>query len=137
MRMTDIWARMVTVGFGGFIGANARYLVGLWAVKKWGPDFPIGTFIINISGSFILGLFAAMALKLNWNPRLHLLIAVGFVGAYTTFSTFEVETLQLVMNGERYKAALINLLGSVIFGFAAAWLGVMAARWMTSLKVGS
>ncbi|MEP6757230.1 MAG: CrcB family protein, partial [Chthonomonadales bacterium] len=67
--MTDLCQRMMVVGAGGFFGANARYLLGLWSKKQWGPDFPYGTFIINVTGSFILGLFAALALKWNWNPR--------------------------------------------------------------------
>src|SRR2546423_9072801 len=116
------------VGLGGFVGANARYVVGQWAAQKWGATLPYGTFIINVTGSFILGLFATLTLSLGWNPNWRLLIAIGFVGAYTTFSTFEYETLQLIVNGARYREAMVNLAGSVVVGFAAAWVGVIAGR---------
>lgn len=120
----------LVVGIGGFIGANARYLVGTWAAQKWGTGFPYGTFIINVTGSFILGLFATLALRFVWNDNWRLLIAVGFVGAYTTFSTFEYESLQLVANGAK-PLALLNILGSVVAGFGAAYLGMVAARLFT------
>jgi|SRR5579872_3351769 len=123
-----MWQKLLVVGIGGFIGSNARYLVGEWAQRRWGPGFPYGTFVINISGCFILGLFATLALRLSWSPQWRLLIAVGFVGAYTTFSTFEYETLQLIVQGSRYRAAAANLLGSILVGFFAAWLGVVVAR---------
>ncbi len=123
-----MWQKLLIVGLGGFIGANARYLVGEWAQRKWGVGFPYGTFIINVTGSLVLGIFATLALSLNWRPEWRLLVAVGFVGAYTTFSTFEFETLQLIVQGSRFKAAAFNLLGSVIAGFFAAWLGVVVAR---------
>src|SRR5215813_772956 len=103
--------KYLVIGLGGFLGANARYLVGGWAQQKWGPSFPYGTFIINVSGSFILGLFATLAVRYAWNDQWRLLIAIGFVGAYTTFSTFEYETIQLIAEGRCYQAAAINLLG--------------------------
>jgi len=121
--------KCLVVGIGGFIGANARYLVGMWVQNKWGASFPYGTFVINITGSFILGLFAALTLKYAWNDHWRLLIAVGFVGAYTTFSTFEYESLMLVSEGA-WGRALVNILGSVVLGFAAAFLGVVAARFI-------
>ena len=119
--------KYLVVGLGGFIGANARFIIGSWAAGKWGTSFPYGTFIINITGCFILGLFATLLLRFAWNDNWRLLIAVGFVGAYTTFSTFEYESLQLVSQGSLPRAA-INILGSVILGFAAAFLGVVVAR---------
>lgn len=122
--------KYLIVGLGGFIGANARYLIGGWAAQKWGTSFPYGTFIINITGSFILGLFATLMLRFTWNDNWRLLIAIGFVGAYTTFSTFEYESLQLVAQGLQARAAL-NILGSVVLGFVAAYLGVVAARLLT------
>src|SRR5262245_1686303 len=110
--------KYLVVGLGGFIGANARYIVGQWAGQKWGTQFPYGTFIINITGSFILGLFATLMLRFAWNDNWRLLIAIGFVGAYTTFSTFEYETLELIAQGTWARAGM-NILGSVVFGLAA------------------
>lgn len=123
-----MWMNCLIVGLGGFVGAVARYLVGGWVQQRWGTAFPYGTFVINVSGSFILGLFATLALRFAWGEPWRLLIAIGFVGAYTTFSTFEYETLRLIAEGNRYGAAAVNLLGSVIAGFAAAYLGVVTAR---------
>lgn len=123
-----MWLKCLIVGLGGFVGANARYLLGGWVQQRWGPSFPAGTFVINVSGSFLLGLFATLALRLTWGEEWRLLIAIGFLGAYTTFSTFEYETLQLIAEGRQYGAAAFNLLGSVLIGFAAAYLGIVAAR---------
>ena len=85
------------VGLGGFLGANARYLLGSYISDRWGAVFPLGTFIINITGSFILGFFMAFAEERPFiAPSARLMFAVGFVGAYTTFSTFEYETMRLI-----------------------------------------
>lgn len=121
------WAVYCIVGTGGFIGANARFVLGRWAAQKWGTDFPWGTFLINVSGSFLLGLFAALAVRFAWNDGWRLLIAVGFLGAFTTFSTFTYESLQLMEQGRLLRAGL-NLLGSVAVGMLGVALGVAAAR---------
>lgn len=123
-----MWQKLLIVGLGGFVGANARYLASEWAYKHWGPGFPYGTLLVNVTGAFILGLFATLSLSLSWRPEWRLLIAVGFVGAYTTFSTFEYESIQLIAQGGRYREAAINIAGSVVAGFFAAWLGIVAAR---------
>jgi CrcB protein len=119
--------KYLIVGLGGFIGANLRYIVGTWAQQRWGPSFPYGTMLINVTGSFILGLFATLAVRLAWNDQWRLLVAIGFVGAYTTFSTFEFETLQLVSNGSWIRA-FANIGLSVVFGFVAAFIGVVVGR---------
>src|SRR5262249_50937923 len=83
--------RIGWVGLGGFLGANARYWLGGWVAERWGTDFPWATFVINISGSFILGLFMTLITEryaFPHAPTLRLVVAIGFVGAYTTFSTF-------------------------------------------------
>ncbi len=81
--------KYLVIGLGGFVGANARYVVAQWAAQRWGTQFPYGTFIINITGSFILGFFQILVSNFAWSDNWRLLIAIGFVGAYTTFSTFE------------------------------------------------
>jgi CrcB protein len=125
--------RYLMIGIGGFVGANARYLVAAWAAQRWGTEFPYGTFVINVAGSFVLGLFSTLALNLAWNDSVKLLVAVGFVGAFTTFSTFEVESLNLIAQGRQYSAAAVNLIGSVVLGLAAAFLGVLAGRLLVAL----
>jgi len=117
-------AAMLWVGLGGFIGANARYLLGGWVASRLGATFPYGTYVINISGSFILGFFLAFADDRAWvAPSLRLLFAVGFVGAYTTFSTFEYESMRLLQEREMLLAGLY-LIGSVLTGGIAVVLGM-------------
>jgi fluoride exporter len=117
-------AAMLWVGLGGFVGANARYLLGGWVASRFGATFPYGTYVINISGSFILGFFLAFAEDRAWvGPSLRLLFAVGFVGAYTTFSTFEYESVRLLQERELLLAGLY-LIGSVLTGGIAVVLGM-------------
>jgi CrcB protein len=118
------------VGLGGFLGANARYWLGVWITARWGTSFPWATFVINISGSFILGLLLALVLERTGMPRapvIRLVVAVGFIGAYTTFSTFELETFTLASAGSIARAAA-NAFGSLAAGFLAVWLGVWLGR---------
>lgn len=126
--------KLVIVGAGGALGAIARYLVGGWVQERWGPSFPAGTFAVNITGCFILGVFATLAMRAAWSDEWRMFVAIGFVGAYTTFSTFEYETLRLLAEGSRYRAAAINVLGSVVTGLGAAYLGVVAARLLLAAR---
>jgi CrcB protein len=112
------------VGIGGFAGANARYLLDVWITNRWPSAFPWGTFAINLSGSFILGLFMAFAQDRPWVAReSRLLFAVGFVGTYTTFSTYAYQSLRLVQGGEIALAALY-IIASVVLGLVAVFAGV-------------
>jgi CrcB protein len=120
---------ILLLALGGAAGTLARYYVGRWFNSQpWAQGFPYGTLFINVTGSFVLA-FAAV-LILERLPPGHgswfTLIGVGFCGAYTTFSTFEWETFQLVRDGS-WWAALANVLGSVLAGFAGVLLGVAAA----------
>lgn len=115
------------IGLGGMFGANARYLIGGWVTRRLGFMFPWGTFLINISGSLVLGFFVAYLLK---HPTYHyprLFFVVGFLGAYTTFSTFSVESLQLIQNG-RVVLAFSYILGSAALGVLGAWSGFMLGQ---------
>lgn len=126
----DVLQKTLWVGIGGFLGANARFWLGAWIQQRYGTAFPWGTFVINISGSFILGLFVALLserLLAPHAPTLRLVVAVGFVGAYTTFSTFEYETLALAQTGALFRA-FANAFGSLVVGFIAVWLGGVLAR---------
>jgi CrcB protein len=120
--------RFLIVGCGGFAGAVARYVVSLAVATFWTGEFPLATFLINVSGSFVLGAFSTMAAqRLSIAPEWRLFVATGFVGAYTTFSTFEYETQRLTEAGTAAWAVL-NVVSSVVVGFAAVWLGVRVAR---------
>ncbi len=121
-------ANILLIGIGGFIGAVARYEIALWIGQRWGRSFPLGTFVINVSGSFLIGLLMTlMAERIIENPQWRLLLVVGFLGAYTTFSTFEYETGALLKDGEWMYASL-NVIGSVMAGFIALKLGEVIAK---------
>ena len=120
--------RYLAVGAGGFLGAIARYALGVWIETVWRREFPLPTFVINITGCFVIGAFLTMAAeRLDIGPMARLFVATGFVGAYTTFSTFEYETHRLTETGA-WGWALLNVIGSVVAGFLAVRLGVLVGR---------
>lgn len=122
--------KYVMVGIGGCLGAIARFWLGGIIYQKMGTRFPYGTFIINISGCFLVGLMVTVLTeRTHLNANWRYLIPVGFIGAYTTFSTFEFETLAAFRDGQLLVAAL-NVALSVVLGFIAVWLGVIAGRVM-------
>jgi len=124
----DTLIKILWVGLGGFLGANTRFWLGGWIAQRYGTAFPWGTFVINVTGAFILGLFSTLITeRIIAAPNLRLLVAIGFVGAYTTFSTFEYETLTLAENGA-FLRAVANIVFSVLAGFLAVWLGAKLAR---------
>jgi CrcB protein len=109
---------------GGAVGTNARYFLGRWmATRTWSPNFPLGTFAINVTGSLLLAIVALLCRdRVTPNLRgLYVLLGVGFCGGYTTFSTFSVETWQLMEHGRWGSAALYSL-GSVLAGLVAVAL---------------
>ncbi|GFI51509.1 fluoride efflux transporter CrcB [Lachnospiraceae bacterium 62-26] len=112
----------IVVGTGGFIGAVCRYLVGMIPVKD-GCAFPIRTLMINIAGSFIIGIIAALAMKTDFlNPRIVLFLKVGICGGFTTFSSFALETTDLMKEGRLHLAVIYTAL-SVILGILAVFAG--------------
>jgi len=114
---------VVVVGLGGFLGAIARYGVSVAVGTFWTHPFPLATFLVNIVGSFALGLLAAfIATHFELDPAWRLFAATGFVGAFTTFSTFEYETNDLVRTGA-YWWAVGNVVFSLVAGFGAVRLG--------------
>lgn len=107
----------------GAIGAPTRYLVDELVTHRVPRMFPWGTFLINVTGSLILGVVTGLALYHGLGPLPKTAIGVGFCGAYTTFSTFSYETVRLVETGS-LRSAFANALGSVVVGLAAAALGL-------------
>ena len=119
---------ILSVALGGAFGAVARYLVNISPAANLFEKFPFPTFLINISGSFLIGfLMILLADKISVSENLRMAIIVGFLGAFTTFSTFEIEILGLVRE-RHFTTALVYLVLSVVIGFVGVIAGVETAR---------
>lgn len=119
------------IGIFGFIGAISRYLLSGWVYGIVGTRFPYGTLAVNIIGSFLLGfLFKLTTGRVILEADLRTALTVGFIGAFTTFSTFSLETFNLLEEGSWALAAL-NIAASVIVCLLATWGGVVLARSIT------
>jgi CrcB protein len=118
------------VAIGGALGAIARYQLTATIQSRVGPGFPWGTFLVNVSGCLAMGVVVTLlAARLTLNPNWRFAVPIGFIGAYTTFSTFEFETFRAVSDGAWLVGGL-NVLASVIAGYVALWFGVVLARAM-------
>lgn len=116
------------IGVGGIVGANLRYAVSGWAAARFGTGFPYGTLIVNLAGCFVIGLFLGIVTaRFPDQTDARLLVATGFLGAETTFSTFAYESVMLIRDGT-YGAALRNLLGSTALGLACTAAGLALAN---------
>ncbi len=122
--------KYLMVGVGGCLGSILRFWLGSYIGNKMGTRFPYGTFVINITGSFLIGLvFALLTVKTEWSPNWRYLIPIGFIGGYTTFSSFEFETLRTIQDGQ-IGLGLLYVAASVVVGFVAVWGGMIAGRAM-------
>jgi CrcB protein len=120
--------RYAMIGLGGAMGAIARYQVAAMIQARIPAGFPWGTFVVNISGCLLMGIvMVLLSDRLVANPNWRFLIPIGFIGAYTTFSTFEMETFRAISEGAWLVGGL-NVVSSVVAGYAALWLGVVLAR---------
>jgi fluoride exporter len=116
------------VGVGGALGSILRFWLGSYIGSRMGARFPYGTMIINITGSFLVGfVLAVMTAKTQLSPNWRYLIPIGFIGGYTTFSSFEYEALRTIQDGQ-VGLGLLYVGASVCLGFAAVWVGVMTGR---------
>jgi CrcB protein len=117
------------VGVGGFLGANARFVMAKWVGSVVDARFPLGTFLINVGGSFLLGLLGGLLADrlVPHGDHLRLALGVGFLGAFTTFSTFEYETHALFEDGV-WLTALTNIFLSLFVGLLAVRAGLVAAK---------
>jgi CrcB protein len=123
----DAWVRVAVLSVGGALGVNARYWLGVWISRWAGQQFPWATFTINVSGSFAIGFLTVALTRWVPHPNARLLVVVGFLGGYTTFSTYTFDSLTLWERGE-VGLSLANALGSLGAGLVAVALGVGTAR---------
>ena len=115
--------KYLLVGVGGFAGAISRYWVGLVVTQRLGLRFPFATFLINVTGCFLIGFF----MHLSVIPVVIVGIVIGFIGAYTTFSTFEYEIMRLLIDGQ-VGIGLLYVGSSLLVGFFMVWVGSVAAK---------
>ncbi len=112
--------KILFVALGGMIGAIARYLVTILFINKYPSIFPYATLTVNVIGCFVIGVFFSLMLI---TEHTRLFVVVGFLGSLTTFSTFSIDTLILLQNGQLF-IALANVMSNIVLGFLATYLGM-------------
>lgn len=125
------FGQMILVGLGGFFGSGLRFALGGW-VQRLFPysQMPLGTMTVNIVGCLLIGFLGGLAEQRQLlDTGLRLFLLVGVLGGFTTFSTFAYESLALAQDS-LYLKMLVNIVGQVTLGFSAAWLGLVAARFL-------
>jgi CrcB protein len=126
--MADGWRDYAVVALGSAIGGCARHGIGGAVARRFGTAFPWGTFVVNVTGCFVIALFLTLAAdRAGLDARWRLFVAVGVCGGYTTFSALAWETSKLV-EGRDWALAAANVAGSAFAGLAAVWLGCVLAR---------
>jgi len=121
---------LIIVGSGGFIGTALRYLVQVNVEKFLASSFPLGTFLVNVAGSFVIGIIYALAEKGNlMNPEWRIFLAIGICGGFTTFSTFAMDNLNLMKDNSLWQLLLYTG-GSLFLGIAAVYLGIVLTRYL-------
>lgn len=123
----------VWIGIGAAVGANARYVLGQMVARRLGSDFPFGTLIINVTGSLLIGLiFTLLADRLLADTHWRLLLVIGLLGGYTTFSTFSLETIAMLQVG-RWVPAFVYAGASVMLSLVGCYVGIILARLLAQL----
>ncbi len=118
---------LIAIALGGALGAVLRYGVSISSAAVWGTSFPYGTLIVNITGSLFIGIFYAMFQDRMVAPETRALIQIGLLGAFTTFSTFSLETLKLMEQGDVLRAGM-NISFNLVLCLLATWAGLLVGR---------
>lgn len=129
--LTYLW-----IALGSALGGMARYACSTWVAQTVGGAFPWGTFVVNVAGSFVIGVFATVggpASRWTLSPDARLFVTVGVCGGYTTFSSFSLQTLDLIREGQA-GAAAGNVAGSVLVCLAGVWAGVATGHLLNGLR---
>lgn len=120
--------RLLLVAAGGAVGTGTRYILSLWIPRLLGPGFPFATLLVNVGGSFLIGLLMQWSLSTTAiSPTLRLVLTTGFLGGLTTFSTFSYETIKLIED-RAFLDAAVNVLLSFSLGLGGCFLGMVAAK---------
>jgi CrcB protein len=120
--------KVLSIAIAGLLGTLARYWLSGWADARWGATFPIGTLIVNLTGCLLIGfLFHATGEKYLVDPVLRSAVLVGFLGGFTTFSSFGIQTFALLRDGEMFLAG-VNVLVSNVAGLLMVWAGYAVSR---------
>ena len=117
----------VFVGAGGFIGASLRYIASIWLSQFPRFGFPLGTFAVNCIGCTLLGVFVGLGLEKNSTLPLKEFVVIGVLGGFTTFSTFGLESFEMLQAGH-LKMTAIYVLGSIVLGLGGIGLGILITR---------
>ena len=125
---------ITVVALGGAIGAVSRYLVGGWVQGALGSAYPWGTWAVNVVGSLLLGFAMVWLTQAMAAQELRQFVVMGFLGSFTTFSTFSFETVEMLRDGLWVRAGIYSV-GSVVLGVTAVALGALAAGWLTRTPV--
>jgi CrcB protein len=125
----------VAISLGAIAGALSRYYLGLWFNQLFGTEFPYSTLIINVSGCFVMGLFTTLALGrlITIHPDVRLLVTTGFLGSYTTFSTYELDTTKL-LEQRSIEIDLLYWFGSAFLGLLSLQMGITVAEFLCIKK---
>jgi CrcB protein len=125
--------RFLWICFGGAIGTGARYLVSGWALRRFGASFPYGTLAVNVIGSYLIGALMHLALTTTLLlPTARLVLVVGVMGGFTTYSSFNHETIHYLQEGA-WLLGLLNILIMVVACLAAGAAGLASARWVSGI----